>query len=120
MAAAAVASSSTPRPLRLAQRGALAPHHVSAPPPRSRRPRLAVCASAGVETETTSGSGRFYFNFTGFPFPLGPFLNRRTIRTEVNLSPTRRLPLAFCSPATTGREISSLFLALVRAGCSVG
>ncbi|OQU78285.1 hypothetical protein SORBI_3009G194500 [Sorghum bicolor] len=82
MAAAAVASSSTPRPLRLAQRGALAPHHVSAPPPRSRRPRLAVCASAGVETETTSGSGRFYFNFTGFPFPLGPFLNRRTIRTE--------------------------------------
>jgi hypothetical protein len=35
-----------------------------------------------VEAET-SGSGRFYFNFTGFPFPLGPFLNRRTIRTEV-------------------------------------
>lgn len=82
MAAAAVAYSSTPRPLRLAQRGALAPHHVSAPPPRSRRPRLAVSASAGVEAET-SGSGRFYFNFTGFPFPLGPFLNRRTIRTEV-------------------------------------
>lgn len=30
-----------------------------------------------------SGAGRFYFNITGFPFPLGPFLNRRTIRTEV-------------------------------------
>ncbi|GFQ01449.1 hypothetical protein PHJA_002288800 [Phtheirospermum japonicum] len=29
-----------------------------------------------------SGGGRFYFNFTGFPFPLGPFLNRRTIRYE--------------------------------------
>nr|GMD51886.1 uncharacterized protein LOC109188975 [Ipomoea batatas] len=29
------------------------------------------------------GGGRFYLNFTGFPFPLGPFLNRRTIRTEV-------------------------------------
>ncbi|XP_042443037.1 uncharacterized protein LOC122028085 [Zingiber officinale] len=28
------------------------------------------------------GAGRFYFNITGFPFPLGPFLNRRTIRTE--------------------------------------
>ncbi|XP_020578668.1 uncharacterized protein LOC110023538 [Phalaenopsis equestris] len=28
------------------------------------------------------GAGRFYINFTGFPFPLGPFLNRRTIRTE--------------------------------------
>ncbi|KMZ75420.1 hypothetical protein ZOSMA_114G00170 [Zostera marina] len=27
--------------------------------------------------------GRFYLNFTGFPFPLGPFFNRRTIRTEV-------------------------------------
>lgn len=117
MAAAAVASSSTPRPLRLAQRGAVsahASHHVSAPPHRSRRPRLSVSASAGVEG--TSGSERFYFNFTGFPFPLGPFLNRRTIRTEV----TSRPPvgrLAFCSPAaTTGLEISSVFLALVRAG----
>lgn len=30
------------------------------------------------------GKGRrFYLNFTGFPFPLGPFFNRRTIRTEV-------------------------------------
>lgn len=27
--------------------------------------------------------GRFYFNVTGFPFPLGPFLQRRTIRKEV-------------------------------------
>ncbi|PAN18696.1 hypothetical protein GQ55_3G209100 [Panicum hallii var. hallii] len=83
MAAAAVASSSTPRPLRLAPRRALggAPDHVNAPPLRSRRPRLAVSASAGAEAEA-GGSERFYFNFTGFPFPLGPFLNRRTIRTE--------------------------------------
>ncbi|RLN27571.1 uncharacterized protein C2845_PM05G32440 [Panicum miliaceum] len=84
MAAAAVASSSTPRPLRLAPRRALggAPDHVNAPPLRSRRPRLAVVsASAGAEAEA-GGSERFYFNFTGFPFPLGPFLNRRTIRTE--------------------------------------
>ncbi|KAM7516731.1 hypothetical protein LguiA_006314 [Lonicera macranthoides] len=43
--------------------------------------RLAVVASAGT-TSTTGGGGRFYLNFTGFPFPLGPFLNRRTIRTE--------------------------------------
>ncbi|WVZ99212.1 hypothetical protein U9M48_044541 [Paspalum notatum var. saurae] len=87
MAAAAVASSSTPRPLRLAPRGAPTPHHVSAPAPlRSRRPRLAVSASAGAEAAETSGSGRFYFNFTGFPFPLGPFLNRRTIRTEAALA----------------------------------
>eukprot|EP00249_Psilotum_nudum_P008166 c21085_g1_i1 orf=174-1562(+) len=27
--------------------------------------------------------GRFYFNVTGFPFPLGPFLERRTVRKEV-------------------------------------
>lgn len=44
--------------------------------------RLAVVASAG--TTGGGGGGRFYLNFTGFPFPLGPFLNRRTIRTEVS------------------------------------
>nr|CAB3461002.1 unnamed protein product [Digitaria exilis] len=91
MAAAAVASSSTPRPLRLAPHRttlgvASHSHRIDAPPPlrsRSGRPRLAVSASAGqAEAAETSGSGRFYFNFTGFPFPLGPFLNRRTIRTE--------------------------------------
>lgn len=32
---------------------------------------------------SSSSNGRFYLNFTGFPFPLGPFLNRRTIRTEI-------------------------------------
>ncbi|KAJ0042433.1 hypothetical protein Pint_19130 [Pistacia integerrima] len=42
-----------------------------------------VVASAGDLTKSSnSESGRFYLNFTGFPFPLGPFLNRRTIRTE--------------------------------------
>ncbi|KAI4352512.1 hypothetical protein L6164_006756 [Bauhinia variegata] len=41
-----------------------------------------VVASASPTIATSNGSGRFYFNFTGFPFPLGPFLNRRTIRTE--------------------------------------
>jgi hypothetical protein len=43
-----------------------------------------VVASATNSSGTTSNTnGRFYFNFTGFPFPLGPFLNRLTIRTEV-------------------------------------
>ncbi|RZS21075.1 hypothetical protein BHM03_00053666 [Ensete ventricosum] len=53
-------------------------------PSRSGRKGAAglVIAAAG---ENGGGSGRFYFNFTGFPFPLGPFLNRRTIRTEVSL-----------------------------------
>lgn len=47
-------------------------------------PGLVVSASAGTTTTATAGggSGRLYVNFTGFPFPLGPFLNRRTIRTE--------------------------------------
>lgn len=47
-----------------------------------------VVASAGniiAETSSKGDSSRFYLNFTGFPFPLGPFLNRRTIRTEVSL-----------------------------------
>lgn len=48
--------------------------------------RLAVVASAGTTGGGGGGGGggRFYLNFTGFPFPLGPFLNRRTIRTEVS------------------------------------
>ncbi|MCL7025010.1 hypothetical protein MKW94_025915 [Papaver nudicaule] len=41
-----------------------------------------VVASNNVST-TAKDSGRFYLNFTGFPFPLGPFFNRRTTRTEV-------------------------------------
>lgn len=28
--------------------------------------------------------GQFYFNFTGFPFPIGPFFTRRTVRYEVS------------------------------------
>lgn len=39
-------------------------------------------ASSTVSGGDGGGGGRFYFNFTGFPFPLGPFLNRRTIRYE--------------------------------------
>lgn len=45
---------------------------------------LVVASSANSRSRTSSSDGgRFYINFTGFPFPLGPFLNRRTIRTEV-------------------------------------
>uniref|UniRef100_A0ACD5T8L9 Uncharacterized protein n=1 Tax=Avena sativa TaxID=4498 RepID=A0ACD5T8L9_AVESA len=86
MAATSVASA--PRLLRATPRQALgAPcHHHYAPPIHGLRgrPRLAVSASTAEETSTgsASSSSRFYFNITGFPFPLGPFLNRRTIRTE--------------------------------------
>ncbi|GIM12716.1 hypothetical protein Vretimale_15892, partial [Volvox reticuliferus] len=30
-----------------------------------------------------SGGSQFYFNLTGFPFPLGPFFTRKTVRIEV-------------------------------------
>lgn len=30
-----------------------------------------------------SGKGRWYSLVTGFPFPLGPFFTRQTVRTEV-------------------------------------
>ncbi|KAK1305805.1 hypothetical protein QJS10_CPA10g02037 [Acorus calamus] len=51
---------------------------------RERGSTSLVVASerSGSSSESKSGSERFYLNFTGFPFPLGPFLNRRTIRTE--------------------------------------
>lgn len=48
-----------------------------------RRGRRGLLVAASAET---GGAERFYLNFTGFPFPLGPFLNRRTIRTEVAIS----------------------------------
>lgn len=53
--------------------------------PRNKRRdaiSLVVASASPPTTPTTNGGSRFYFNFTGFPFPLGPFLNRRTIRTE--------------------------------------
>ncbi|KAL5202468.1 hypothetical protein ABZP36_013420 [Zizania latifolia] len=86
MAASAAVASTASQPLR----PRAAPHWAlgvassgRALPLHGRGPRLAVSASS-TDTETSSrgGSERFYFNFTGFPFPLGPFLNRRTIRTE--------------------------------------
>ncbi|GAB2299281.1 hypothetical protein Dimus_033352 [Dionaea muscipula] len=58
--------------------------------PRSNGIGCSVAApSASTTVAKASGGGggsvkggRFYLNFTGFPFPLGPFLNRVTIRTE--------------------------------------
>lgn len=51
-------------------------------------PTLVVSASAGTTTTSSGGGsgGTLYVNFTGFPFPLGPFLNRPTTRTEVKFS----------------------------------
>ncbi|KAL9674406.1 hypothetical protein QQ045_030678 [Rhodiola kirilowii] len=47
-----------------------------------KRKDLVVAASSNSSTAVSPGD-RFYFNITGFPFPLGPFFNRSTIRTEV-------------------------------------
>lgn len=44
---------------------------------------VAASSSTAPSATTSNSNGRFYFNITGFPFPLGPFLNRLTIRTEV-------------------------------------
>lgn len=49
-----------------------------------KRNLIGLVVASATESRIRSGDGRFYFNFTGFPFPLGPFLNRRTIRTEVS------------------------------------
>lgn len=57
-----------------------------------------VVSATGKNSEQSNESGvvngsRFYLNFTGFPFPLGPFLNRQTIRTEVKLYSFSLFPL---------------------------
>lgn len=49
-------------------------------PRQQRRDSINLVVASAT---TNNASGRFYFNFTGFPFPLGPFLNRSTIRNEV-------------------------------------
>ncbi|CDY34700.1 hypothetical protein HID58_044793 [Brassica napus] len=51
---------------------------------RKMKGPVTVSAASTSKTVVTDGdrSKQFYINFTGFPFPLGPFLNRRTIRTE--------------------------------------
>ena len=60
-------------------------------PPEQRKYSGTVkqrAGEAGSRTEQSkpaaSDRGRFYWNITGFPFPLGPLLKRRTIRYEVS------------------------------------
>lgn len=47
-----------------------------------RKDLISLVVASAAASSGSRGAGRFYLNFTGFPFPLGPFLNRRTIRTE--------------------------------------
>ncbi|KAG0451833.1 hypothetical protein HPP92_026008 [Vanilla planifolia] len=46
---------------------------------KSKRKNVVIASAANASRDR---AGRFYLNFTGFPFPLGPFLNRVTVRTE--------------------------------------
>ncbi|XP_073057073.1 uncharacterized protein [Primulina eburnea] len=50
--------------------------------PKRRRSRVSSVVAAAESGGDAGGGGRFYFNITGFPFPLGPFLNRSTVRYE--------------------------------------
>lgn len=43
-----------------------------------------VPAKKTQKPERPSGPSRFYFNVTGYPFPLGPFFSRKTIRKVVS------------------------------------
>ncbi|XP_068335014.1 uncharacterized protein [Pyrus communis] len=54
--------------------------------PRSKSRKavnLVVSAPNCTISGSRGGGDRFYTNFTGFPFPLGPFLNRSATRTEL-------------------------------------
>ena len=57
-----------------------APRPAARPAPR-RRNGGGGAEDGGKKKKT--GAGRFYLNLTGFPFPLGPFLERETVVTEV-------------------------------------
>ena len=50
-----------------------------------RRQGAQEAAGKGSKQSSSKKGSRFYWNFTGFPFPLGPLLSRRTIRYEVGL-----------------------------------
>ena len=67
----------------------------------------AAARSDDDDVESVPWAARLYLNVTGFPFPLSPFVERRTIRTEVRScmafgqwSPIRFIHLAAEHPTT--------------------
>lgn len=60
---------------------------------RARRgqSRSEQAAAKGQKKTSAKDKGRFYWNITGFPFPLGPLLTRRTVRYEVSHKPVHPL-----------------------------
>ena len=51
---------------------------------RSRQDQNRPQRAKGQRESSAKPRGRFYWNITGFPFPLGPLLTRRTVRYEVS------------------------------------
>ncbi|CAL5218999.1 g754 [Coccomyxa viridis] len=55
---------------------------------RSRQDQNRPQRAKGQRESSAKPRGRFYWNITGFPFPLGPLLTRRTVRYEVERGST--------------------------------
>ena len=55
-----------------------APRKTAAAPPTPKKKKTPTRTPSPPKSPS-----RFYLNVTGFPFPLGPFFNRKTIRTEL-------------------------------------
>ena len=72
------------QPLQAERAWALEPPDSYAPAVQMRTSNDQVASEhqKGVEAQKTTPSRR-YINLTGFPFPLGPFTERRTVMTEV-------------------------------------
>ena len=64
--------------------------------------RSEQAVTKGQRNSSAKSRGRFYWNITGFPFPLGPLLKRRTVRNEV--SRMEQIWLAWLAAFIWGRE----------------
>lgn len=53
------------------------------PKAAAKAERRAAAAAAKQQGDKAKAASRRYINLTGFPFPLGPFTERRTVETEL-------------------------------------
>lgn len=61
-----------------------APAAFALPAPMAVSQTVAATSSAAADSDAEKpAGGRGYINLTGFPFPLGPFTERRTVQTEL-------------------------------------
>ncbi len=60
---------------------------------RKQTPKSPPKQSRQAEIDEVPFLDRFHISVTGFPFPLGPFFQRRTVRKEVRVTDTN----TFCS-----------------------